>query len=288
MECQKNNDWQYTIPGFNIKIRPIKYLKSLFYTMLLCGGLYFVYFITQQNDSLKELLKFQINTLPWSLVTSLFVHNHNAHIQGNALGLLVLLPFFCYRLGNKRGFVLIILFGIGGHLLELIFGILLNFVFYIYLFLFKNQDIEHFSIGLYGLLSPSGAGISGALCGLLVYLFLDLFKYIRRIDYDKDKLQSILMVIIMSPLILLFCERTLADFRFLFMILHSWTGHLSVDLLSMMITYVSGLMGSHSTGNPFLAHFFGGVCGCIGFYYKDFLISTFQTKFSELKRGFLK
>lgn len=285
MEDIKSNKWQLSIPSLNIQIDLRKYLVALVSTITLCAGLYIIYIITKEDASLKDFLRFQISTLPWSLVTSLVIHNHDAHIQGNALGLVVFFPIFLYSTGIRKGFIFLLLFGVGGHIFELIFSIPVNIGLYFYFAVLRQQDLTRVPFGLYSLLPPSGAGISGAVCGVYVYLSLDLYLAIRDFCHEKKDRWLLFLYSIPIGLFIIFLERTIEDLRSFFFILYSnWFWHLSDDLLAKGVIFVSGLIGTDfSSVGLFLSHFFRGMCGFL-VYFRKSIFNNLQSFVLRLRK----
>ncbi len=232
----------------------------------------FTYLFTSSDSVLKDSLKFSLQTLPLSLITSLFVHNHDAHIRQNILMMLILGSLFFYYRGVKKGFVYYLFFGIISHLLEIVFSIPLNFLLRFHLEWVLGHDIS--KIKSFFLFPPSGAGASGALMGMMVIDSFELFQPLKRSFNEfrqQNESESILnyftldnMIRYVIPfsitIIPIILERIIADCsRFYtivsvnFFLENNWLTGVNLSLVK--------IVPSMSTGNVYLVHIFGIIGG---------------------------
>ncbi|MFW9993394.1 MAG: hypothetical protein ACFFD4_15225 [Candidatus Odinarchaeota archaeon] len=245
-----------------------------------------VYAFTSSNATLKNSLEFSLDNMPLSLFTSLFVHNHDVHVRDNTFFMLTLGTLFFYYRGAGKGIVYFILFGVTGHLLEIVFAVPVSILFRFYMDGIKGHDLS--SIGFW-ILSPSGAGSSGSLAGMVAIDSHELFQSLKqsfddflekndtgsKLEYITTPSNMLRHLIPFLITIIPLLERTYSDLSAFFKFLWSHFRVLEPDIITGTIAILAEVF-QDTTGNKYLAHFFGMVAG--------FLVLSVETPRSIHKR----
>jgi len=239
-------------------------IVSLSSSIVLSGIFLATFQFIGPGSSLHDLFTFRPTTLPWSLVTSSFIHNSQIHLDSNISSTIFFGTIFFYLKGIRKGYGYFILFGIIGHLLQFIFLIPLNFFLHFYFNVIQSQD--WFNTQFF-IVTPIGAGASIGIAGMCIIIAYESVKrYLK--EYKKEVhfhfWKSIAYFFSISFFILIIGERVVADLasfcRFLY---ENWMESLDSDIITELFKFVTSFHSSIYPGNTSLSHIFGMIGGII-------------------------
>lgn len=253
-----------------IREEGFKLLWGIINALTLSGIFYIVYYWIDPASLLHDSLKFSIKNFPLSLVTSLFIHNSLGHLFANISATILFGTIFFYYQGVFKGYGYFIGSGVIGHLLEIVFVILLNFLLQINIERLMIADLSHIE---FIIRFPSEAGASGGIAGMGVIVVLKFFdrlkKLFRNINDPNEPtgkwyltfntFNTFKSIICFYSLFLVVFYMTLtiiADFSALFSFLHFQFVSFFPDFISVIIHFCKNILPTRYYGHPFLAHFF--------------------------------
>lgn len=216
------------------------------------------------DSSLHDLFTFKPTTLPWSLVTSSFIHNSQIHLDSNISSTILFGTIFFYLKGIRKGYGYFILFNIIGHTLQIVFFIPFNFFLHIYFQIVKSQDL--FITGFF-IITPIGVGASVGIMGMCFTIAYESVKGFWKEIKKEDQLslwKSITFIFCISIVLLLLGERIIADLASLSRVLYgNWMDWLDPDIITELFNFIRTFYISSFPGNTSLSHIFGMIGGII-------------------------